>query len=207
MWRKWSGAGAGRESGFLCALYQIISFKYLRSFQDSLTQWTAYYGSWTWAYSTGSVFHVKCSQDVLILSLWQETEAFAFNEASLLKSRWSDEHDCVAHLPVCTGQSVFTLLRRRREQSQRATYLPKLRQSKMEKRWLFSLFCVFSVPRTAGKCVSGMPWLSWGQRVARGRVARAGWGQCVSLGRAAATGNFVLFPDSFLITTLVIRCS
>ncbi|XP_064932088.1 T-cell surface protein tactile isoform X1 [Columba livia] len=49
------------------------------------------------------------------------------------------------------GQSIFSLLRRCREQAKRATYLPKLHQLKMEKRWLFSLFCLFSVPSIAGQ--------------------------------------------------------
>ncbi|XP_010565962.1 PREDICTED: T-cell surface protein tactile [Haliaeetus leucocephalus] len=38
-----------------------------------------------------------------------------------------------------------------REQAKRATYLPKLHPVKMEKRWLFSLFCLLSVPSVAGQ--------------------------------------------------------
>ncbi|XP_074712708.1 T-cell surface protein tactile isoform X3 [Strix uralensis] len=38
-----------------------------------------------------------------------------------------------------------------REQAKRATCLPKLHQVKMEKRCLFSLFCLLSVPRIAGQ--------------------------------------------------------
>ncbi|XP_068251639.1 T-cell surface protein tactile [Nyctibius grandis] len=49
------------------------------------------------------------------------------------------------------GQSLLPLLRHCWEQAQRATNLQNLHQVKMEKRWLFSLFCLFLVPSVAGQ--------------------------------------------------------
>ncbi|XP_069724971.1 T-cell surface protein tactile isoform X2 [Phaenicophaeus curvirostris] len=57
------------------------------------------------------------------------------------------------HICLSAQDRPFRLpfLRHCQEQAKRATYLPKLHQAKMEKRWLFSLFCLLSVPSITGQ--------------------------------------------------------
>ncbi|XP_032861218.2 T-cell surface protein tactile isoform X2 [Tyto alba] len=58
----------------------------------------------------------------------------------------------VLHICPSAQGSPFQLPfpRHCQEQAKRATSLPKLHQVKMDKRWLFSLFCLLSVPSVAG---------------------------------------------------------
>lgn len=62
----------------------------------------------------------------------------------------------------------------------RATCSPELHQLKMKARWLFPLFCLFSVPGVTGKSVKMTPWLSLWWRVVRGRMGLVGltWVSC-----------------------------
>lgn len=92
----------------------MFKLRYLVCFWGCVNQSTAY-SELIWkdkgkiiafqmGWNVGKVFVLKVSQDVLLLSLWQETEAF-----SLMKHFFEVMlSDCAAHLPVCTGQATST---------------------------------------------------------------------------------------------------
>lgn len=180
-WRKWSR----QKSHLFCTICTLCSTLVTRqAFERVQTSklltefiWKdkGKYRPSTWAQSTGSVFNIKVSQDVLILSLRQETEAFTSNEAFL----WSPtERTSVTVLHICLFAQgrPFRLPFQRlcKEQAKRAMYLPKHHRVRMGKRCLFSLLCLLLVASVAGKHVNGPPWLSLWRRVVRGRVACAG---------------------------------